>query len=168
MFEDCSGLETVNLEEGLRAIEGYAFSRCSSLTTITIPRSVTSIKFYAFQGVDFSTITSYIKNPFAIYGKTSGMGSFSVNTFEKSTLFVLAGTLEKYQSTEGWKDFANIEEVPDPYDLNGDEKVSTADIQVIINEMKKSETEQSPDYDLNNDGKVSTADIQIIINEMKL
>ena len=94
------------------------------------------------------------------------MGSFSVNTFEKSTLFVLAGTLEKYQSTEGWKDFANIEEVPDPYDLNGDEKVSTADIQVIINEMKKSETEQSPDYDLNSDGKVTTADIQIIINEI--
>ena len=54
-----------------------------------------------------------------------------------------------------------------PYDLNGDGKVSTADIQVIINEMKKVEAEQNTDYDLNGDGKISTADIQVIINEMK-
>lgn len=54
-----------------------------------------------------------------------------------------------------------------PYDLNGDGKVSTADIQVIINEMKKGEAEQNTDYDLNGDGKISTADIQVIINEMK-
>ena len=54
-----------------------------------------------------------------------------------------------------------------PYDLNNDGKVSTADIQVIINEMKKGEAEQNTDYDLNGDGKISTADIQVIINEMK-
>ncbi|MBR1518327.1 MAG: carbohydrate-binding protein [Prevotella sp.] len=54
-----------------------------------------------------------------------------------------------------------------PYDLNGDGKVSTADIQIIINEMKRPQEEQNPAYDLNADGKISTADIQIIINEMK-
>ncbi len=53
------------------------------------------------------------------------------------------------------------------YDLNGDGKVSTADIQIIINEMKRPQEEQNPAYDLNADGKISTADIQIIINEMK-
>ena len=53
------------------------------------------------------------------------------------------------------------------YDLNGDGKVSTADIQIIINEMKKPQAEQNSKYDLNGDGKISTADIQIIINEMK-
>jgi hypothetical protein len=53
------------------------------------------------------------------------------------------------------------------YDLNRDGKISTADIQVIINEMKKAEADQDMKYDLNMDGKVSTADIQIIINEMK-
>ena len=54
-----------------------------------------------------------------------------------------------------------------PYDLNGDDKVSTADIQVIINEMKKPQASQNMSYDLNGDGKISTADIQVIINEMK-
>jgi hypothetical protein len=53
------------------------------------------------------------------------------------------------------------------YDLNGDGKVSTADIQVIINEMKKPASSQNMSYDLNGDGKISTADIQVIINEMK-
>ena len=53
------------------------------------------------------------------------------------------------------------------YDLNGDGKVSTADIQVIINEMKKTQASQNMAYDLNGDGKISTADIQVIINEMK-
>ena len=53
------------------------------------------------------------------------------------------------------------------YDLNGDGKISTADIQVIINEMKKAQDSQNMDYDLNGDGKISTADIQVIINEMK-
>ena len=53
------------------------------------------------------------------------------------------------------------------YDLNGDGKISTADIQIIINEMKRPQTEQDMKYDLNNDGKISTADIQVIINEMK-
>ena len=53
------------------------------------------------------------------------------------------------------------------YDLNGDGKVSTADIQVIINEMKKPSDLQDMSYDLNGDGKISTADIQVIINEMK-
>ena len=79
-----------------------------------------------------------------------------------------AGTIEKYKATEGWKDFASIEEfTSNPYDLNDDTKISTADIQVIINDMKKPQSVQDLDHDLNGDGKISTADIQVIINEMK-
>ena len=53
-----------------------------------------------------------------------------------------AGTIEKYKATDGWRDFLNIVEGDGSgpnlkYDLNGDGKISTADIQVIINEMKK-------------------------------
>ncbi|MBQ6162147.1 MAG: hypothetical protein IJK21_05830 [Prevotella sp.] len=60
-----------------------------------------------------------------------------------------------------------ITKTANPYDLNNDGKVSTADIQVIINEMKKPQAQQDTKYDLNSDGKISTADIQVIINEMK-
>jgi immune inhibitor A len=63
--------------------------------------------------------------------------------------------------------FNFITDTNNSFDLNGDGKVSTADIQVIINEMKKNTSEQDMKYDLNGDNKISTADIQEIINEMK-
>ena len=58
-------------------------------------------------------------------------------------LHVPVGSKVRYEVMDGWKEFAFIIEDADtwapssPYDLNGDGKVSTADIQVIINEMKK-------------------------------
>ena len=58
-------------------------------------------------------------------------------------------------------------DIMNTFDLNNDGKVSTADIQVIINEMKKPQASQDMKYDLNGDEKISTADIQVIINEMK-
>ena len=88
-------------------------------------------------------------------------------TYDDKYSVCYAGTTTKVQ-----KDWVVIgppgaEPPSNPYDLNGDEKVSTADIQVIINEMKKPQASQDMKYDLNNDGKISTADIQVIINEMK-
>jgi len=71
---------------------------------------VTSIGDDAFNGVDIPTIISLIENPFKITGKTSDYRTFTQNTFNNATLYVPAGTKEKYQATEGWKDFANIEE----------------------------------------------------------
>ena len=78
------------------------------------------------------------------------------------------GTMHPEQKNGWFKvDYFRINKLSPYYDLNGDGKISTADIQMIINEMKKSADVQNIDYDLNDDGKISTADIQMIINEMK-
>ena len=78
------------------------------------------------------------------------------------------GTMHLEQKNGWFKvDYFRINKLSPYYDLNGDGKISTADIQMIINEMKKSADVQNIDYDLNDDGKISTADIQMIINEMK-
>ncbi len=46
-----------------------------------------------------------------ISGKTSDYSrTFSENTFNNATLYVPVGTKEKYQATDGWKDFVHIEE----------------------------------------------------------
>lgn len=117
--------------------------------------------------MNLSTVISLIEEPFEI-NASSINPVFHSNTFTNGTLFVPSGTIEKYKATDGWKDFVFIEELPDnPYDLNGDTKISTADIQVIINDMKNPHVSQDMKYDLNGDGKISTADIQVIINEMK-
>lgn len=57
-----------------------------------------------------TTVVSLIENPFVIVGKSSIYEAFSGNTFENATLYVPVGTKEKYQATDGWKDFDYIVE----------------------------------------------------------
>ena len=132
-FLDCSGLTSVTIPNSVTSIDNQAFRGCSSLTSVTIPNSVTSIgyeTFYgcsgltfvtipssvtkikdsAFAGWDLPVVVSLIENPFKITGKTSNGKVFSQNTFNNATLYVPAGTIDKYKATEGWKDFLFIEE----------------------------------------------------------
>ena len=71
---------------------------------------MTTIESNAFDGINLLSVVSLIENPAAIGGRSSSSRSFSENTFYNSTLYVPAGTIEKYKATEGWKDFVFIEE----------------------------------------------------------
>ena len=132
-FFGCSGLTSVTIPNSVTSIENYAFYRCSGLTSITIGNSVKSIGGWAFDGVDLTTVVSLIENPFWIEGKSSSSRAFSENTFYNATLYVPVGTKEKYQATDGWKDFAYIVEG------------TPTGIKVIENTQKKNATV----YDLN-------------------
>ena len=108
-FYGCFGL-SFSIPNSVTSIGKGAFYGCSGLTSITIPNSVTKIGDQAFCGVYIPTVISLIENPFTIQGKSSNDKVFSLNTFDNATLYVPQGTIEKYKATDGWKDFAFIEE----------------------------------------------------------
>ena len=114
-FYFCNGLTSVTIGNSVTSIGMAAFAYCSGLTSVTIPNSVTAIGNSAFRGCSgLKEITSYIQEPF----KTGDNCWDSVN--KSIPLYVPAGTKEKYQGTDGWKEFTNIQEV----DMTGIEAVT--------------------------------------------
>ncbi len=114
-FSGCSGLTSVTIGNSVTSIGNWAFSGCSGLTSVTIPNSVTSIgerAFYDCSGL--TSVISLIEEPFKISGKSSSSGTFDLDVFNNVTLYVPVGTIDKYKSTEGWKDFLFIEEGTGP------------------------------------------------------
>ncbi len=60
-FEDCTGLESVYMQEGVKSIYSQAFKGCSSLKTWVIPESVTLIDYDAIWSEDTENLTIYGK-----------------------------------------------------------------------------------------------------------
>lgn len=103
-FKGCIGLTSVAIGNNVTKIGKEAFYKCN-LTSITIPNSMTSIGDYAFNGYDIPEVISRIDKPFNIETNT-----FSDNTFYNATLYVPAGTIEKYKEKDGWRKFVYIKE----------------------------------------------------------
>ena len=112
-FWGCSSLTSITIPENVTTIGKYAFYGCSGLTSITIPESVTSIGEYAFGFANLNTVTSFIKEPFEITDDVF-MSSYDESwnkLFTSATLYVPAGTKEKYLATPAWNQFQNIVEM---------------------------------------------------------
>ena len=111
-FAGCSNLSSVTIPEGVINIGAGAFVGCSNLTSVTIPEGVTSIGNYAFYDSGLATVTSLIKDPFEIDSSVFSNWDTSIGEeITSATLYVPAGTKEKYEATSGWNVFKNIVEM---------------------------------------------------------
>ena len=132
-FAYSSGLTNVTIPESVTSIGDHAFYNCPELTSVAIPSSVTSIGDYAFHCPSLTSVTSLIKDPFEIgshvfvFTDWTGTGQ---EEFTIATLYVPAGTKEKYLATEGWNQFQNIVEM----DIAPVEEGQTIDIGNEIDE----------------------------------
>ena len=110
-FSYCTGLTSVTIGNSVTSIGHIAFSHCSGLTSITIPNSVTSIgerAFYDCSGL--TSVISLIEEPFEINENVFENWFEDYDKFTTATLYVPAGTKEKYKSVPAWNRFANIVE----------------------------------------------------------
>ncbi len=113
-FSGCRFMSSIEIPKRVTTIDMYAFSYCWGLTSVTIPSSVTSIGWEAFyQCPSLTSVTSLIEEPFEIDSYTFTNWNYETleSEFTSATLYVPAGTKEKYEATPAWNQFQNIVEM---------------------------------------------------------
>ena len=128
----------------MTSIGSFAFQGCTGLTSVTIPEGVASIGYRAFSGCSgLTSVTSYIYNPFDIEEWT-----FDEEVYENAILFVPAGSIDAYQTSEGWKNFANILILSGGYSIaiSLPEGINTQDYAKMYLELTNMESGQKLHY----------------------
>ena len=111
-FYNCSGFTgSLTIPAGVTTIGYSAFQYCSGFTGLTIPASVTMIGEYAFGSCTaLSSITCHIPDPTRV---TYGIDVFFFVS-RGIPLYVPAASVNAYKSHDVWKDFTNIQAIPQP------------------------------------------------------
>jgi hypothetical protein len=122
-FYDCETLYAINIPNSVSTIEKKAFFG-AGLTSLIIGNGVKKIGDDAFFGCEnLRNVVSLIEDPFNInhscfacspYYYDEGLQDLIYSQehekliYNNAQLIVPDGTIEKYKSTEGWKNFTNI------------------------------------------------------------
>ncbi len=103
------------IPEGVKKIGQYAFYSCEDITSVTIPSSVTRIGSNAFScGIKLSEVNVNMNIPIEI---DESVFKYTGENYSKDIIYLVAtlkvpnGSKNLYSNVEGWKKFANIQEV---------------------------------------------------------
>lgn len=162
-FSHCNGLTNVTIN--VDTVSRLAFGYCSSLKSVTLGNSVKSIANDAFcEDDNVQAVICLANTP----PQLNGVGfayDYNLKLFKASTLRVPIDALDAYKADEWWRKFPNIVGIdPSSGDVNLDDEVNVADINVIIDNILAN----SDDYmsDVNCDGEVNIADINALIDKI--
>ena len=139
---------------------------CSGLTSVNIGNNVTSIDEYAFKG---STSMTKFKIRATVPPTCGAQALDDINKLE-CTLYVPTESIDDYQAADQWKNFF-IEKIRMDGDSNGDDTVTMADANAIVNYFLAKGTDgfvegdfDEETADVNEDGSVTMADANQVVN----
>ena len=161
-FRDCERLTSITIPNSVTSIGDAAFSGCYGLTSITIPNSVTSIGERAFR--DCKRLTSI-----TCEASTPPNCSYNYNSIfnpenKSIPVYVPANSVDAYKKANVWKDFTNIQEIPD------NQKMADA-VVAMINAIGKVEyTDACKDKidEANNAYNALTADQKTLVTNLDI
>ena len=174
-FYDNTSLEEIVVPHGVTTIGNSAFNGCSSMTRAELPATLTSLGYLAFNNVpDLTEIIVKATTPptcaTRIDPRTHTLEeAFMQDHYSYAILTVPTGCTATYQAAGTWKKFVNIEEEDFPLegergDVNGDGRISIADVTALIDHLLDSSSPVSTGADCNLDGKLSIADVTALID----
>ena len=166
-FYGCTNLTDVSMGDGVKSIGTYAFSGCSSLEHFTCGRQLKSIGKEAFS--DCTSMTKF-RTRAAVPPTCGAQALDDINKWE-CTLYVPTESIDDYQAADQWKNFFFIEKFRVEGDSNGDDTVTMADANAIVNYFLAKGTDgfvegdfDEEAADVNGDGEVTMADANQIVN----
>ena len=160
-FDGSDELESVKIPNSVTTIGSQAFQGCTSLTDLVIGASVDSIAPQAFNYCNaLSTVTCKSQVPPVM----ANVNVFSNKAYNQATLKVPQNAIEAYSAADYWYKFVTIEGFGEVGDINGDGRISIADVTVMIDLLLTGETIDSGD--LNGDGRVTIADMTVLIDNL--
>lgn len=135
-FSDCSSLETVKIGNGVSAIQPNAFANCTTLKYFSIGNAIKNI------GEDtFSKCNALIEfRCDATVPPICAAGALNDIDKTECVLFVPNNSIDKYKSSEQWKEFYNIKDESAGIDLIQDNKymvISMTDGIIVQNAIGK-------------------------------
>lgn len=102
-----SDITAVKLPNTITDLNGYCFSGCKKLKTINLPQNITYLGDRIFEGCSsLESIESHIYFPFDISYNTP----FDATIYANTELKVPTGSINRYRSSTGWKEFSTITE----------------------------------------------------------
>lgn len=158
-FYSCYGLTSITIPNSVIIINSSAFGYCYDMTSVTIGNSVTFIGDNAFAYAHLTDVNCSALTPPQMAAATSFWYK------ENATLWVPAGSLEAYQTTNWWNAFGNILPIYLPGDVDGDGMLRIDDLAQLIDILLRGE-EATGNADVNGDGRVNIEDLSDLIDKL--
>ena len=156
-------IEELIIGDNTTEIGERAFYNMASLAKVTIGKNVKVIRNEVFSGCNaIETIYAMGERPALV-----GENNFTMDQYLNVKLYVPAGSLHKYEISDVWENFWEIEEFSVVNgdingDINSDNKVDVGDVTILIG-MILDASLLTDSGDINGDNKVDVGDVTTLV-----